>query len=105
MANSSIENVQEAESKAKSIVDSAGKHKNERITKAHEKAAGILAEAETEAKATKEKILKKAGEDIEKNREKGMAEAKELAKRIEKMKISKETIKRIGSKAAKQIIG
>ena len=105
MANSSIENVQEAESKAKSIIDSAGKHKNERITKAHEKAAGILPAAETEAKATKEKILKKAGEDIEKNREKCMAEAKELAKRIEKMKISKETIKRIGSKAAKQIIG
>ncbi len=105
MAHSSIENVQDAESKAKSIVESAEKQKNEKISKAQEKAAEILSSAETKAKAMKEEMLKQAGEEITKSREKGLAEAKELAKKIEKTRISKDKVRKIGSKAAKEILG
>ena len=105
MAHSSIENVQEAESKAKSIVDSAEKHKSEKIAKAQERASGIIAEAEDRAKKMKEEMLEKAKEEIGRGREKGISDAKELVKSIGKTRISKERIRKIGSKAAKEIIG
>ncbi len=106
MANStSIEHVQDAESKAKSILDEAEKEKAAKILKANEKAAKIIAEAEIKAKEIKAESLKKVEEEVAKSREGGLAEARELAKRIEKTKIGKEKIKRIGSRAAKEIVG
>ena len=105
MTHSSIESVQDAEGKAKSIVEIAEKQKSDRISKAQEKAAEIVSAAEAKAKTVKEEMLRNAGEEITKSREKGIAEAKELAKRIEKTVVSKDKIRKIGSKAAKEILG
>ncbi len=106
MANSkSIEHVQDAESKAKSIVEEADKEKSEKLAKAQEKGAKVLAEAEAKAKEMKAEMIRKAQDEIAKAREKGLSDAKEFAKRIEKTKVSKDKIKRISNRAAKEITG
>ncbi len=101
----SIENVQDAESKAAKMVEDAEKAKAEKIAKAKDKAAAMISDAGERAKTVKAEAVSQAGDEIARSRERGLAEAKNLAKKIEGMKVSKERLRRAVGKAVKEIVG
>jgi vacuolar-type H+-ATPase subunit H len=101
----SIEDIQDAEGSARKAVEDAERSKAERIAKAREKAAAIVAEAAERSKRIRAEIIGRAGEEMARSREKGLGDARSLAKRIQGMKVSKGKIRSAIEKAATELVG
>ncbi len=105
MANpSSIEHVQDAETKAKKLIEEAEKSKTDKIHRAREKASKIIEEAEAQTKKIKEDSTKKATGELSKERERKLSEAKNMVKKVQGKDLSKAAIKSVVDKLVKQIL-
>ncbi len=106
MANpSSIEHVQDAETKAKKLVEDAQKSSAEKMQKARQRAAQIVEEAEGKAKPIKENAIKKANVELQKERERKISDARSDAKKINSKDLSRDALKNVVGKLVRQIFG
>ena len=100
---SSIENVQDAESKAKKIIEDAQKSKAEKISKAMEKARKEIEEAQMQTKSIKESAMKKVSSELERDRERKLRDARAQAAKIQKKELSKNALNAVVDKLVKHI--
>jgi vacuolar-type H+-ATPase subunit H len=106
MPNSNaIEHVQEAEAKAKRMVEDAERRRADRIQKANERAAQTVEEAEAKTKQIREEAIKKAGAEAEAERSRRLSEAGGLAKRLQKRELGHNKIREVVDKVVRQIFG
>lgn len=104
MANpSSIEDIQDAEAKAKKLIEDAENRKAEKIAKANEKAKKIVEDAEMKAKEIKDDAVKKAGSELDKERERKLSDARSIAKKIQSNNLSGNAVKNVVAKLVRNI--
>lgn len=99
-----IKGVQEAEEKAKSMLENASKKRTERIEDAKAKANRMVEDAESEGKKLKEDMLKSTSDKLKKEREKGLAEARAQAKKIGKTGVKKGSLRSLVGATVKEIL-
>ncbi|MEM3855826.1 MAG: hypothetical protein QW298_01500 [Candidatus Micrarchaeaceae archaeon] len=100
-----INKVQDAENRAKELIEKVEKEKNDKIAAAKEKARAILAEAEAKAKSTRSEILENAEKAATELRSRKIAEAKSAAASAGRLKLSATSRKKIANEIAKLILG
>lgn len=101
----SIKNVQDAEEKAKNLVEHANRARSEKLAEAQSEAGKLVEEAEMKAKELKEHAMKSVATELEKDRKRRMDDAERMASKIKKTGLSPAKIKQIVDLAVKQIIG
>ena len=101
----SIEHVQDAEAKAKKIVEDAEKRRADKVHKASEKATQMVDDAEAKTKLIKEEAEKKALAEAEKERSKKLSQASLAAKKVQKKELGADKVKGIVDKVIRQIFG
>ncbi len=102
---SSIGHVQEAEAKAKKLVEDAEKSKIEKVEKARQKAREIIEEAEGRTKGMKEDAIKKASGELAKERERKLSDARSTAKKLESKELSRNSVQSVVNKLVRHIFG
>lgn len=100
-----IRDVQDAEEKARLIVEAAKREKAARIQEAESKTKKIIDEAEADSDALEKETLKKTDSDIIQLRSKIISQAKDRAALLKKKKPTQEMLVSMAQQAIKEIMG